>query len=135
MKCKNFVPFEDTNQDGVITYNDVTEWVMWVFYAPGDGILHWVMTNWPGFATFFEITPANYCGFLSLALSAFAWGALIGITTMFLGVLTDALKRSLIFFANLDGYAGKYKVELISVVVLIMVALVAALIANKLGSG
>lgn len=68
----------DMNRDGVFTISDIWLWFQWIFFLPGDALLAATMSNqW--LATFLEITPLNYGGWLSGIVSAIAWVILLGI--------------------------------------------------------
>ncbi len=62
----------DMNGDGVTTISDVSAWMGWLFFYPGD-IIFALALNSPGLAQFLEISPAIYGGWLSGILSALVW--------------------------------------------------------------
>ena len=73
----------DTNGDGVITISDVINWLIWLFFLPGDSFLYFIMTAHPEVARFFEISIDNFHGFLSGIFSLIGWVLVFGI---FLGI-------------------------------------------------
>ncbi len=63
----------DMNCDGVVTISDVSLWLGWVYFYPGDLLLMLVMRETPNMARFFEITDADYGKFVSFAVSGLFW--------------------------------------------------------------
>lgn len=65
---------KDMNFDGYVTISDVWLWINWLFFLPGDKIIHYFLTAQdPGIRVFFEITPEFYGGWVSGILSALVW--------------------------------------------------------------
>lgn len=56
---------QDMNCDGVFTISDVGQWCVWVFFLPGDG-LFWLIMQYPKIATFLELTPTAYSGWIEV---------------------------------------------------------------------
>jgi hypothetical protein len=61
----------DMNGDGTITISDVSAWIGWLFFYPGDYIVYLILSDSPGIARFLEevahffeieITPLRYGG-------------------------------------------------------------------------
>ncbi len=63
---------KDMNCDGLFTISDVGLWAKWAFYSPGDGLL-WAVMQSQQLATFLELTPAVYSGWVSGIISAIIW--------------------------------------------------------------
>ena len=62
----------DMNCDGVFSISDVAQWLLWIFFAPGDFLLSLLM-KWPEAATFLELSPTAYSGWISGTVSAIVW--------------------------------------------------------------
>lgn len=71
--------------DGKITISDVWEWFLFGWFAPGDGLSFAVMKYAPALATFFEITPASYGGWISGGVSLVFWF----VALFYLGSIVD----------------------------------------------
>ena len=69
----------DTNGDSIITISDVVNWIIWLFFLPGDTFLYCIITIFPNIARFFEVSNDNFHGFLSGFLSFFAWCCIFSI--------------------------------------------------------
>jgi large-conductance mechanosensitive channel len=69
--------FYDTNGDGFITISDVINWLIWLFFLPGDSFLYFIMTVFPRSARCFEISYNNYHGFISGLVSFIVWAFII----------------------------------------------------------
>lgn len=63
----------DMNCDGVVTISDVSRWLGWLYFYPGDLLLMLIMRETPNVARFFEITDADYGKFVSFAVSGLFW--------------------------------------------------------------
>ena len=63
----------DMNWDGVVTISDIWLWIKWLYFYPGDGFLHIIITTSPSVATFFELTVNDFGGGLSGSFSFFTW--------------------------------------------------------------
>src|SRR5882724_2376198 len=53
---------QDINGDGKVTISDVDGWVKWLFFYPGDSLIHVLLKKNVEAAGFFELTPASYGG-------------------------------------------------------------------------
>jgi DNA-binding MarR family transcriptional regulator len=63
----------DIDGDGELTLNDADEWLLHMFFLPGDWSL-WALTTYaPWAARFLDVGPADYGGVLSGYLSVCAW--------------------------------------------------------------
>ncbi len=69
---------KDMNCDGLFTISDVGLWAEWAFYSPGDGLL-WAGMQSQQLATFLELTPAVYSGWVSGIISAIIWLILLAV--------------------------------------------------------
>lgn len=69
----------DTNYDGNVTISDVSGWVKWLFYYPGDWLIYSLLEEKGNKKTaeFFELTPASYGGWGSFFVSLVAWWSLL----------------------------------------------------------
>jgi hypothetical protein len=67
----------DMNSDGSVTISDVWLWFKWLYFYPGDGLLHLLMKGFPDITDFFEITEFNYGGLLSGIISFVIWLCLL----------------------------------------------------------
>ena len=63
----------DMNYDGYVTISDVWLWFKWLFFLPGDFALKFTIIKIEGLAIFFEISFADYGGFLSGIISFVFW--------------------------------------------------------------
>lgn len=66
----------DANGDGAVTISDVWEWVLYVFFAPGDLLLLWIMGA-PDLARFLELDASSLQGWGSGFISACVWVAFL----------------------------------------------------------
>jgi hypothetical protein len=64
---------KDANGDGIVTISDVSKWVEWLFFVPGDLAILALIKNLPDLAVFLEITPNMLSGWLSGIVSLCAW--------------------------------------------------------------
>ncbi len=62
----------DTNDDGKVTISDVAGWCRWLFFYPGDLLVHRLLQE-KKYADFFELTPASYGGRMSFWVSGACW--------------------------------------------------------------
>ncbi len=62
----------DMNQDGIVTFRDIPDWALWLFYYPGDLLVYLILSS-PETARFLEMSFYDYGGRSSLVLSAAAW--------------------------------------------------------------
>jgi len=69
----------DMNRDGLTTISDLTGCWGYLFYAPGDALIYFLIINAGGFARFMELSTASYGGFGSGILSFLAWWAVYGV--------------------------------------------------------
>ena len=69
--------FSDTNGDGAITITDVWNWLVWLFFLPGDCFLYFIMAVFPDLAQFFELSSNSYHGFISGIFSFIVWVVII----------------------------------------------------------
>jgi len=72
---------KDMNCDGVFTISDMGLWLEWAFFLPGDGML-WTLMQLPKIATFLELTPIAYGGWISGIASAVVWINTLGTLAM-----------------------------------------------------
>lgn len=63
----------DTNGDGFITISDVIDWLIWLFFLPGDSFLYFLIKQYTSISRFFEIDVDNFHGILSGILSFVMW--------------------------------------------------------------
>ena len=63
----------DMNGDGAVTVSDLWLWAKWLYFYPGDLFFYGLMSGPKALASFFELSPANYGGIVSGALSLFVW--------------------------------------------------------------
>ncbi|MFM9847698.1 MAG: hypothetical protein ACKVP3_11125 [Hyphomicrobiaceae bacterium] len=63
----------DMNGDGLFTISDVWLWLKWLFFAPGDGVLLFLMAFMPDISDFLEVDQGSMYGWLSGFLSAVLW--------------------------------------------------------------
>jgi len=71
--ARNWRFVADMNGDGAVTISDVWLWVKWLYFYPGDGVLHLLATNLPSVAKFFEVSTDSYGGYISGFISFFIW--------------------------------------------------------------
>lgn len=69
---------KDMNCDGVFTISDTQQWAWWLFLYPGDYIL-WMVMQIPELATFWELSPDAFGGWISGFLSGVSWFIALGI--------------------------------------------------------
>lgn len=67
--------------DGAVSISDVTLWIKWLFWLPGDYVVIALMTWAPSVAVFLEAGPGSLTGWLSSTLSAFAWLFMFAMTS------------------------------------------------------
>lgn len=77
----------DMNGDGVLSISDVSLWIQWAFWLPGDYLLIGIWRVAPEVAVFLELTPAHLGGWVSGIVSA----AIICIGIGYLLVALDAV--------------------------------------------
>jgi len=77
----------DIDGDGHVTIDDVTGWVDWLFYYPGDSAIEGVLSR-KGASNFFKITPEDYGGGLSFLFSLAGWGFGFIALLMIFGVIS-----------------------------------------------
>jgi hypothetical protein len=70
----------DANGDGKVSVSDVWLWFQYVFFAPGDLIILWIM-GLPKLASFFEIGSDNLSGWGSGFISTLIWVAIYGVSS------------------------------------------------------
>jgi hypothetical protein len=63
----------DMSLDGQVTISDIWLWFSWAYFYPGDLVVAMMLSTAPGFARFFEMTPAGYGASFSGVVSFFAW--------------------------------------------------------------
>ena len=94
---RHWKPISDMNGDGFITISDVSAWIGWLFYYPGDFFIYVIGSDrglglaFIRLARFFETTPPQYGGWISFFISLAAWVVLlivIGWIAMFVEWLT-----------------------------------------------
>ncbi len=61
----------DMNRDGAVTGGDVSHWVEWLFFMPGDALIALVGPTQLG--PFLDLTPKSFGGGTSALLSVAAW--------------------------------------------------------------
>lgn len=66
----------DMNWDGVVTISDIWLWFKWLYFYPGDGLLH-IIISWPSVATFFELSVNDFGGGFSGVISFIVWGSIL----------------------------------------------------------
>ena len=71
----NFV--QDMNSDGNINITDITLWVKWLFFYPGDVIIRLLIRKVPNVAIFLEVSFNNYGGIMSGVLSFIIWAFIL----------------------------------------------------------
>ncbi|MDT3778457.1 tetratricopeptide repeat protein [Nitrospira sp. MA-1] len=101
----------DIDGDGHFTIDDVTGWVGWLFYYPGDRVIQWLLSNEKvDTAHFFKITPQDYGGGLSFLFSLVGWGLGSIAFFMVLGVIAKILDRTDEFSRSVAQYVkGKWE--------------------------
>jgi len=95
---------KDIDGDGNFTIYDVTGWVGWLFFYPGDWVLSGFFSRYKGAASFFQVTPDDYGGFLSFLISLAAW---IGGYIAFVGIL-EAFGNALDWIGEQARKVSKY---------------------------
>lgn len=66
--------FADRNFDGIVTISDIWLWWKWIFYYPGDFVIHELTSpRRSGIAEFFELSSRDFGQNTSLILSLIAW--------------------------------------------------------------
>jgi hypothetical protein len=98
----------DMNHDGVTTISDISLWMKWLYFYPGDWLLQALMKALPDLTTFLEVSKESYGGFLSGLISFFAWifilSMLAGITVAVVETTKDGIdfarrRRNIVIFA------------------------------------
>ena len=86
----------DMNGDGAVTIRDVVLWVKHAYFLPGDSLLWFLVTYLRPVARFLEVGMADYQGFFSGFVSAFAWF----VALVLLGAAHDRTVRTTHFMAR-----------------------------------
>lgn len=98
----------DMNHDGVTTISDISLWIKWLYFYPGDWLLQASMKAAPDLTTFLEVSQESYGGFLSGFISFFAWvlilSILAGVTVAVVETTKDGIdfakrRRNIVIFA------------------------------------
>jgi hypothetical protein len=63
----------DMTGNGTVTVSDFWQWIEWLYFWPGDGLMYLVMKYVPAVGAFLELTPGRYGGPLSLFISFGLW--------------------------------------------------------------
>jgi hypothetical protein len=89
----------DMTGDGFVTISDVWASVLWAFYLPGDLAVFYLRRSRPqlieDITFFFETTPPDYGGWLSLSISAVVWLGCCGLLCETVkGLRSDAVNRA-----------------------------------------
>lgn len=71
----------DMTGDGAITVSDLSLWLQWLYFYPGDGLLYVLMRWLPGVSSFLELSFKNFGGILSGVVSAIFWFLLLAYAT------------------------------------------------------
>ena len=82
----------DANYDGAITVSDVSIWLKWIYFAPGDGLI-WFLMQFNGTRTFFELSEQSYGNLFSGIVSAplIAFLGMFGL--IFIALCLDGLTK------------------------------------------
>ncbi len=88
----------DMNYDGLFTVSDVwlwlplvREWVVWLFFLPGNTLIWASLKYQAGLATFLEINTEFYNGWITGIVSAIVWLFVFVIVIALSVVLPEAL--------------------------------------------
>ena len=77
----------DIDGNGVFTISDVWEFLVLLFYLPGDTVVSMLIGT--PFGIFFEFTYQDLGGWFSLIISACTWGVVWGIAALIKESITN----------------------------------------------
>ena len=63
----------DMNHDEIFTISDIFDWLVQLYYLPGDSVLYLLMSSFVSISQFFEITQNSFHGFFSGIISFITW--------------------------------------------------------------
>jgi hypothetical protein len=61
----------DMNGDGAFSASDISHWVLWLFFMPGDAVIAWIGPAW--FARLLNLTSVGFGSATSGWISAALW--------------------------------------------------------------